>query len=210
MSLIFHAFPPSPRSFKILAVANHLGLDYQLHVVDLVKGDQKGTKFAALNPNGRAPVIEDGDFVLWESNAILQYLAAKKPGLMPLDERGRADVIRWLFWDSCHWDPACVTFIFENIVKQLVKAGPPDAAEIARGEPKFARVANVLDEHLKTHRFIGGDKPNVADFAVAAPLNYTKEAGIPLARHVEIRRWYDEMSALPAWRATLEGLRAAA
>jgi len=97
MTIELYVFPPSPRAFKVMVVANHLGIETRLHVVDLVKGDQKTAEFAALNPNMRMPVLKDGDYVLWESNAIQQYLALRKPewGLFPGDERKRLDVTRW-------------------------------------------------------------------------------------------------------------------
>src|SRR5262249_46337935 len=128
-----YVFPPSPRAFKAMAVANHLGIDAALHMVDLVKGEQNTPEYAALNPNMRMPTLKDGDYVLWESNAIGQYLAAKKPesGLFPKDERVRLDVTRWQFWDLAHWDPACAIFIFENVVKPIVlKAGDADPAAL--------------------------------------------------------------------------------
>ena len=105
MSIELHVFPPSPRAFKVMAAANHLGIDHKLNFVDLRKGDQKAPAYVALNPNMRMPTLTDGDFVLWESNAILQYLAGMKPesGLLPRDERARLDVIRWQFWDRAHW-----------------------------------------------------------------------------------------------------------
>ncbi|MDE2183877.1 MAG: glutathione S-transferase family protein [Alphaproteobacteria bacterium] len=204
MSLVIHAFPQSPRNFKVLAVANHLGLDYRYHQIDLLKGAQKSPEFMALNPNGRAPVIEDDGFVLWESNAILQYLATKKPqaGLMPMHEKGRADVTRWLFWDSCHWDPACIPFIFENILKALRGMGAPDAAKLGEAEPKFAQAAAILEAQLASQKFVCGDSLTLADFALAAPLNLTGEAKYPLGPYAAIKRWYGEVSSLPAWRRT--------
>ena len=92
MSIELYVFPPSPRAFKVMAVANHLGLDWTPRNIDLPKGEQKTPQYEALNPNMRMPTLKDGDYVLWESNAILQYLAAKKPesGLLPRDERGAA------------------------------------------------------------------------------------------------------------------------
>ncbi len=74
-----YVFPPSPRATKVIALANHLGLDCELRVVDLFRGDQMKPEFVALNPNRRMPVLEDEGFVLWESNAILHYLASKNP-----------------------------------------------------------------------------------------------------------------------------------
>ena len=79
MTIELYGFPPSPRSFKVMAVANHLGLDWTLRFLDLRKGEQKAPDYAALNPNMRAPTLVDGDFVLWESNAINQYLALRRP-----------------------------------------------------------------------------------------------------------------------------------
>src|SRR5204862_5443241 len=86
MTIELYVFPPSPRAFKAMAVANHLGIDTTLRVVDLIKGDQKSPEYAALNPNMRMPTLKDGEYVMWESNAICQYLASKEPssGLLPM------------------------------------------------------------------------------------------------------------------------------
>src|ERR1051325_612768 len=125
MSLKIHAFPLSPRSFKVLWLANHLGVDYAFQLVDFTKNAQNAPEYVALNPNGRAPLLEHDGYVLWESNAILEYLAALKPdsGLLPQDTRGRLGVCKWLFWESAHWDPACAVFAFERVVKPLVGLG---------------------------------------------------------------------------------------
>ena len=95
-----HVFPGSPRAQKVLAVAYQLDLPFEQVFVDLSKGAHKTPAFLQLNPNGRMPVLEDGGFVLWESDAIIQYLASKKPGaLMPTDDKGRALVAQWLSWN---------------------------------------------------------------------------------------------------------------
>ena len=79
MTIELYVFPPSPRAFKAMVVANHLGIDTTLHIIDLINGDQKTPEYAALNPNMRMPTLKDGEYVLWESNAIGQYLAIQKP-----------------------------------------------------------------------------------------------------------------------------------
>jgi glutathione S-transferase len=206
MTIEIYAFPPSPRAFKVMAVANHLGLDWTLRMVDLVKGDQRAPEYAALNPNMRMPTLKDGDYVLWESAAILQYLAGKKPesGLLPTDEAGRLNVTRWQFWDASHWDPACAVYVFENIVKAVVlKSGEPDQAALAKGAELFNRAAKVLDDQLKRNKYVAGDRLTLADFAIAAPLNYTEMARLPLTPYAEITRWYGAVRALPAWQKTL-------
>ena len=200
-----HVFPASPRSFKVMAVAEHLGLDYKICFVDLTKGDQERPEFVALNPNRRVPVMEEDGFVLWEANAIMQYLATKKPasGLLPTDERRRADVTRWQCWDLAHWDPACATLIFERLVKQLLSLGPEDPAETAKGEERFHRCAEVLNGHLKGRKYVAVDALTVADFSIGASLNVARPAGIPVDTYPEIRRWHASLSELPAWRKSL-------
>ena len=201
-----YVFPPSPRAFKVMAIANYLGIETKIRSLDLIKGEQKRPEYAALNPNMRMPTLKDGDYLLWESSAIAQYLAGKKPdsGLFPSDERARLDVTRWQFWDVAHWDPACAVFLFENVVKAVVlKSGEPDAAALAKGAENFERAAKVLDAHLTGRKCITGDRLTIADFCIAAPLNYAEMARLPLGPYPEIRRWYASMRALPAWQKTL-------
>jgi glutathione S-transferase len=206
MSIELYVFPPSPRAFKVMAAAKHLGLDVTLRKVDLTKGEQKTPQYAALNANMRMPTLVDGDFVLWESNAILQYLASMKPesGLLPDDLRKRLDVTRWQFWDLAHWDPACAAFIFEYVAKPLVLGiKEPDMAAIAKGTEAFQRAATVLDGQLKGRKFVTGDTLTVADFSLGAAMNMAEIAHFPVAPFAEIKRWYGTLAALPAWRATL-------
>ena len=206
MTIELYVFPPSPRAFKPMVVANHLGIETTLRIVDLVKGDQKAPQYAALNPNMRMPTLKDGDYVLWESGAILQYLAGKKPesGLLPRDERGRLDVTRWQFWDVCHWDPGCAVFIFEHLVKPIVlKSGEPDQAAIAKGAENLHRAAKVLDDQLRGRKFVTGETLTLADFSIGASMNLGDMAHYPIAQYAEIKRWYASLRALPAWQKTL-------
>ena len=200
-----HVAPPSPRAFKVLAIARHLGLEFELCPVDLLHGEQSRPEFTRLNPNQKMPVMEDDGFVLWESNAIAQYLAAKKPegGLLPTDPRNRADVTRWQFWDSAHWDPACGTLVFERLVKKLLGQGDPDPAQVEKGEADVRRLGGVLNGWLTGRRFLCGDRLSVADFSVGAWLNYAQPAAYPIHEFKEIDRWYAGLMELPAWRESI-------
>jgi glutathione S-transferase len=198
-----HAFPPSPRAFKVLLVATHLGADYELCFCDLTKGAQKSDAYTALNPNQKMPTLEDGDFKLWESNAIIAYLAAKSPaaGLVPSDDKARADVMQWMFWESTTWDPAIATLVFERVVKGLFGGGAPDPVEVEKGLQKFKRAADILNAHLKGRDYISGDRLSLADFAVAADLTMAEAAQLPLEPYPEIRRWSAGLAGTPAWQA---------
>ena len=200
-----HVFPPSPNAIKVIAAAHHLGIEFEPRIVDLTKGEQQKPEFVALNPNRKMPVLEEDGFVLWESNAILQYLAAKKPasGLWPTDPRKQPDVSRWQFWQTSHWGPACTVLIFERFVKKLIGQGEPNPSEIERGEKEFRTFAAVLDGHLKGRRWVAGDALTMADISIGAPMVYAAPAQFPLAGCKEIGRWYSALAELPAWKKAL-------
>jgi glutathione S-transferase len=203
-----HVAPPSPRAFKALAVAHHLGLEFELCPIDLLNGANQRAEFVALNPNRKMPVLEDDGFVLWESNAICQYLAAKQPdaGLLPSDSRGRADVSRWQFWESAHWDPACATLVLERLLKPMFGLGDTDAAQVAKGEDEVRRYGAVLDGWLGRRPFLCGERLTLADFAVGAWLNYAERAAYPVGDLRNVGRWYAGLVELPAWRESTVAL----
>jgi glutathione S-transferase len=198
-----YGFPPSPNTWKVRAVAAHLGLRLDFELVDLTKGQSRTLEFLALNPTGRTPVLVDGDFKLWESNAIMQYLASRVPNsLWPGDARARADILRWQSWQLAHWANGCDPLIFERLVKAFLNVGAPDPAIVAKGIESFNREASVLDAHLAKQPYLAGKELTLADFSVAAPLFYAKEAELPLTPCPHVRVWFARVSALPAWRET--------
>src|SRR5437899_12165301 len=203
MQLYYH--PNSLNCVNVLATANQLGMQLDLQLVDLLKGAQKDPAYLALNPNGRVPTLADGDFILWESNAIMQYLAGKKPGnsLWPVDDRARADVSRWQFWQAFHWTRATGTLVWENMVKRFLNAGAPDPAKIKEAEDLFHSLAAVLDGHLKSRDYLVGSQPTLADFSVAAPLIYAQPGRFPLEKYGNIRSWYGRIEKLDAWKKAL-------
>lgn len=204
MALKIYAFPPSPRSFKVLWAAHQLGIDYELQLVDLFKGDQRKPDYATLNPNARAPVVDDGGYLLWESNAIVEYFASLKPaaGILPQETHARLSIIKWMFWESSHWDQACAILVFQNLLKRLLSLGEPDAAEIARGSQLFERAGQVLNSELQKHRYVAGDQFTAADLSVGADMCLAEAAQYPIAPFAGIRRWYDELRSMPSWQKT--------
>ena len=204
MTIKLYAFPPSPRSFKVLWAAHQLGIDYELQLVDLAKGAQRAPGHIALNPNARAPVLQDGEFVLWESNAIVEYLASLKAdsGILPQEPRARLNITKWMYWESAHWDAACAIFAFENVVKPIFGMGEADAREIQRGNQLFERTAKVLDSELQKYRFVAGDRLTAADLSVGAVMSISEAAQLPLEAFSGIRRWSEDIRALPSWHKT--------
>ena len=203
MKLYYH--PRSPNSIPVLAVAYHLGIDLDLQVVDLLSGEQRKPDFLRSNPNGKVPTLEDGDFALWESNAIMQYLASKKlnNSLWPSDDRIRADISRWQFWRMGDWGKAAFTLIWENLIKKWVTGGDADPEEVKKGEELFHNQATILNGHLEGRDYLVGTKPTLADFSVAAPMMYAVTGRLPLDRYESISSWYNRLEKLDSWKKSL-------
>jgi glutathione S-transferase len=207
-----YGFPASPNTWNVRAVAAHLGIALDEVLVDLGNGEQRAPDYLALNPTGRTPTLVDGDFVLWESAAIMQYLAAGKPNpLWPEDARLRADIMRWQSWHLQHWSAgACTPLLFERFVKAFFNMGPPDAAVVAKATEAFRREAAVLDGHLKSRPYLVGSGVTLADFSVVSPLVYAAEGELPIGDYPRLRDWSARVLALPAWRDTAPRPAAAA
>ncbi len=139
--------PRSPNCQRVVALAHELGTPLTIVNIDLFAGAAKSPQILAKNPNGLVPILEEGDFVLWESTAILGYLASKagRVDLAPTEPRERAQVDRWLAWGIAHSGPAVRKVAFERVVKKLAGLGAPDEAAIAAGSRDFATFAAVLD-----------------------------------------------------------------
>ena len=202
MSVVIHAFPLSPRSFKVLWAAHQLDIAYDMKFVDFSRQAQRAPSYLRLNPNGLAPVLEHDGFVLWESNAILEYLASLGPGLVPSDTRGRLSISKWLYWESTQWDRACAIFAFERVVKPLFGLGETLQSEIDRGTVLFERAAKVLDGQLAQHRFVAGDVLSAADIALGSAFCLAEQARFPIEAHPSIVRWKAELAELPSWHET--------
>jgi glutathione S-transferase len=201
LKLYFH--PLSGNSRRVLLVAAHLDVPLERVVVDLPKGEQRGEAHLGRNPNGRVPVLEDDGFLLWESRAIMEYLADKTQGqsLLPTDARGRADVSRWLFWCAAHMAQANNILVLENFVKPLT-GGKTDSAEVARGEALFTQNASILDAHLTGRTWVTQERLTLADFSLAAGFALAGPARLPIRPYANIQAWLGRVQELEAWKRT--------
>ncbi|HEY4041591.1 MAG TPA: glutathione S-transferase family protein [Rhodopila sp.] len=202
-----HADPITVNCRKVIAGLDLIGAEYELVHVDYFKAEQRSPAYVALNPNASLPTLVDGDFVLWESNAILQY-AADKVGAAtcyPTDLRVRSDINRWLLWEAAHWFPSCYVYMVENCVKPLLQA-EPDLAALEAQDATFHKLAAILDARLATSRWIAGPNPTIADIALAAPSHLHPYQKLPLDPHPNLRRWMIEgVEKLPCWERSFVG-----
>jgi len=197
-----YSHPVSTNARKARLTAAHLGIALEEQMVDLKNGEQRTPAFLAKNPNGKVPVLEDDGFVLWESNAICQYLAAQVPGnsLFPSDARARADINRWQSWELAHLGPAISRVIYQKMIKQILGLGDPDAAIVKQGEEEYARFGAVLNAALEGRRFLLGDALTIADFTVAPNVALGRRVGLEPGHQVVA--WLDRLAELDAWKRT--------
>lgn len=192
--------PISPNSRKVMAVASSLQLDCEVELVDLAKGENRTPEFLKINPNAKIPALVDGDFMLWESNAIIAYLCSKKDTELWPKSNVRYDVMRWMNWELAHWGRWISTYGYETFLKGILGGGPPDEKILEESARFIKKFATVLDKHLAGQKFLTGDTVTIADFAVAAHLTYRIPAKLPLDEFKNITAWEEALNQIPAWK----------
>ncbi len=199
-----HIVHGSPNCRKPLAVIHHLKLAVEVHPMSIPDGDLSKPDYLALNPNGMVPCLEDGDFKLWESNAIMRYLADAVPGnsLFPENRRTRADIDRWQCWELAHFNRATTAIVWENFVKGYFNIGTPDQAAIDTATQELHRFAPVLDRQVSTQPFVCGDQATLADYSIGCMLMYIEAGKLPLADYQNIQTWFARVQQLPGWAAS--------
>lgn len=195
--------PLSSNARRVLLVASQLGIKLDEQIIDFAnEADRK--RLEEVNICGKVPVLEDEGFELWESCAIMQYLADKAGAedLYPRGLKERADINRWMFFGAQHFAPAIGILTWEYLWKKLVTGEGPDPVEIVKGETYVHEHATVLNKHLATRQWLSGDKLSLADFAVAAPLMYVSRAKVPVEQYTHMLAWFERIQQLPAWKNT--------
>jgi len=188
---------------KVLAGFDLVGAQYETVKIDYFAGGHKEPAYTAINPNASIPALDDDGFILWESNAMLQYAADKQgdTSAYPRDIKTRADISRWHLWESSQWFPSCYTFLVENLVKPFM-GNEPDNAILEAETPNFHHLASILEQRLANQPWLCGDHVTIADIAVAAPMHLHDVQKLPLESHATLRAWMDRVEALPCWQKT--------
>jgi len=186
----------SGNSYKVRLVAAQLGIPLRIVPIDILRGESRTPEFLRLNPNGRAPVLEDEGFVLAESNAILAYLS-RGTRLLPEDRRRWAIVLQWLFFEQYSHEPFIATSRF---LLQHRPDTPERAAALAARRDGGAAALRLMDSHLATRPFFVDDY-SIADVALFAYTHVAHEGGFPLDDFPFVRAWIDRVRAEPGFVA---------
>jgi glutathione S-transferase len=170
MAIKIYGDPGSGSLRRVTTAAKIMGIEIERVNVDLFKGESQTDEFKSrLNPHGLTPVLEDGDFILYEAAAINLYLANKvNSPLVGTTEKDRFQVLQWMFWSGEQWRIFATT-LFDERVGKTVMGLPKNEPVIAFAEGKFRAAAKVLDQHLEGRKFMVGQAPTLADFDIAGP-----------------------------------------
>jgi glutathione S-transferase len=186
---------PTPNGWKASIALEELGMPYSTRAIDLAKLEQKEPWFLAINPNGRIPAIVDrdeGDFPVFESGAILIYLAEKAGRLLPADRKGRSRVIQWLMFQMAGVGPMMgQANVFYRYFPEKIQAA------IDRYQNESRRLFEVLDRQLAAGEWLAGDY-SIADIANWSWVRIHGWSGISLDGLENLQRWMGAMDARPA------------
>ena len=200
-----YAVVGSPNCRKVLAVIHHLELNIDIDYLDFFEGDLTTAEYLALNQNGMVPTLVDGDFSLWESNAIMQYLADTVPGntLFPKDPKTRADILRWQCWELAHYNKALGVLSYEAIVKPMLMGEEANAATVEWAVGELNRFAPVLESHLGNREFVVGNDVTLADYSLIHIHMFKDEVPFDWSPFPNINDYYRCIGSLPHWTFSL-------
>ena len=185
---------PTPNGHKVSCTLEALGLDYDVSLVNLMAGDQKKPDFLNINPNGRIPAIVDhdaDDFAVFESGAIMVYLAEKTGKLLPTDAKGRSEVMQWLMFQMGGIGPMMgQANVFYRYFPVTIQPA------IDRYQNESRRLFEVLDTHLQDRQWLAGEY-SIADIANWCWVRTYKWSGVSVEGLDNLSRWSDAMIKQP-------------
>lgn len=192
---LFTSGAPSPR--KVSIMLEEVGLPYRAHWINVYAGEHRGAEFLALNPNGRLPAILDHDhagepLLLWESAAILIYLAEKTGQLLPPAGPARYEVLKWASFQATHAP------YLGNAHWYRLFAPEPERYSIDRFVEEAERIYQVVERRLGEARFLGGEAYSIADISLFPWIEYHDWQGLSLDDYPNVARWFREVGLRPA------------
>jgi glutathione S-transferase len=197
-----YTFPISPNGKRVRVAATEIGVKLDLKNVDFLKGEQRSPDYLALNPMGKAPTLTDGDFALWESGAIMCYLAQSTPNqLWPDDAKARAETLRWMFFCSCHIDPYYTMLVVERFQKPR-RNEATDETLVASADRWLKRFLPVLEARLGQADYVAGAF-GLGDIVLGCSLELSPMLHYELTPYPNIVAWLARLQARPSWYKTV-------
>lgn len=193
--LTIYALDLSSPALKVLYVANYLGLEYEKKGINLAEGEGQSEEYKKIHPAGKVPAIIDGDFSLWESNAIIRYLAAREQSdLYPADLRQRALVDQWMDFAALHIQNGIGRVLWNKIMAPKL-GREVDENSLQCGMQFLNRYLPIVDEQLGKTPYIAGDKLSLADFTLLAHTDPLEAIEIDVKKYPNIDKWRQPLQA---------------
>jgi glutathione S-transferase len=197
--LVLHEDPISGNCYKIRLTAALLGLPLERRAFDITKGETRTPEFLAqVNSNGRIPVLQAGDRFLPESNAACWYLA-EGSALIPADRFGRADMLRWMFFEQYNHEPNIATLRFWLAIVGQGRLTPEQHAQLPAKRKAGEAALALMDEHLARRAWFTGEAPSLADIALFAYTHVAGEGGFDLTHYPHVWAWLERVRAQPGY-----------
>ena len=197
-ALVLHEYPASGNCYKIRLTAAHLGLTLERRSYNILKGETRTAEFlATINPNGRIPVLQNGDLMLPESNAACFYLADGSE-LIPDERFERADMLRWMFWEQYNHEPNIATLRFWLRHVGLEALSAAQRMQIAVKREAGLAALDLMDRHLSDRNFLVGDRFSIADICLFAYTHVADEADLDLEAYPAVVGWLERIMLMPA------------
>jgi GST-like protein len=194
----FYSFPLSANCRRVHLALEEMALPYEMQVVNILTGEQKKPEFISINPNGKTPAIVDDGLAIYESFAIVHYLAEKSQKFLPKDAAARAKTMQWMFYLAAALHDS---FAMPWIQHVLVPEDKRDAKGIAASQEKARTMLPIVEQALSANEFLVGPY-TIADMSVATTINMNHAAQIDLGPFPKTRSWLDRVRARPAWQKT--------
>jgi len=185
----------TPNGWKVSIALEEMGLPYEVQVIDFATLEQKSDWYLKLNPNGRIPTLDDNGFVIFESGAILIYLAEKTGKFLPRDLQGRSRVMQWLMFQMSGVGPMMgqANVFFRYFPEKIQSV-------IDRYQREVTRLLGILDLQLASHEYVAGDY-SIADMALWPWVSGYEWSGVSVAEFRNLQRWLALVGARPTVQA---------
>jgi glutathione S-transferase len=199
-----YTFLHSPNPLKVRLALAELALPYEAVEVNLFKGEHRADAFAKVNPHQKVPVLDDGQVLLPESNAILSYLGKTRGGaLWPADVAGEANALRWLFLEAGHISPHAGKIWWSDVVAPAMGRPGADKATVADAVEEIERALHFLDKHLAAQPFLLGDDLSLVDCSVGVSVAMLRKTRLDdAARWPSLHAYRERLRARPSWSAS--------
>jgi len=191
--IILKGMEVSPAVNKVRFVLNHLGLDYRFDRVNLAAGEGQAPDYLKLNPTGKIPVLIDGDFAIWESNAIIKYLARRQNSpIYPADLKKQALVDQWMDFGSLHAANAMSRLTYNMLIAPR-RGEAPDTRSMEDGRKFLNRYLPIIDAQLGKSKHLAGQELSLADFNMLSALDPAEVCEVDLSSYTNLNKWRSEL-----------------